>query len=380
MVARLQPVMIIISAKAIFHIDNSKLLESIFAFVCAFERIVISSMVWRFILPEGKMESEKFKKYLRTGSLKGLASIPKSDLHNHISNGGNIEYLAKLAGVAVPVRPSTFQSVTAMEEWAHATIKKHCNVIMRIEAGFVQAGNDGIIVFSASSPIGHITRTFNSCEKYIEFIRDCKDKYIPDALFIPEIQVLGAPDSEAIAKDCDLLDEIYAYNYFEMIDIILMTIDENGVLQPSSNFKPLKKLCEKAKAAGLRIKAHVGEWGAADDVMRAVETLELDEIQHGIAAASSPQIMRWLADNKIQLNLCPSCNIMLERVPSYKEHPIRILYDHGIPVTINTDDMLLTNQSVSQDYLNLYNCGLMSVNELDEVRKTGLSESKKRIA
>jgi adenosine deaminase len=69
---------------------------------------------------------------------------------------------------------------------------------------------------------------------------------------------------------------------------------------------------------------------------------------------------------------------MLKRVSSLKEHPIRILYDHGIPVTINTDDMLLTNQSISQEYLVLYNCGLMNANELDEIRRTGLSESIKR--
>ena len=50
-----------------------------------------------------------------------------------------------------------------------------------------------------------------------------------------------------------------------------------------------------------------------DDVWRAVEELELDEIQHGIAAASSPSIMRMLADNRIRLNVCPTSNVMLGR-------------------------------------------------------------------
>jgi len=83
--------------------------------------------------------------------------------------------------------------------------------------------------------------------------------------------------------------------------------------------------------------------------------------------------MKWLARNKIQFNVCPTSNVMLGRVKSYIEHPIRILYDYEIPITINSDDMLIFNQSVSQEYLNLYKCGLMTVEELDCIRKRGLS-------
>jgi adenosine deaminase len=43
---------------------------------------------------------------------------------------------------------------------------------------------------------------------------------------------------------------------------------------------------------------------------------------------------------------------MLKTAESYATHPIRILYDHGIPVTINTDDLLIFNQSVSEEYIN----------------------------
>lgn len=102
--------------------------------------------------------------------------------------------------------------------------------------------------------------------------------------------------------------------------------------------------------------------------------MELDEVHHGIAAAKSEFVMKWLANHKIQLNVCPTSNIKLQVVESYSTHPIRILYDNGIPVTINTDDMSVFNQSVSQEYLNLYKSGLMNADELDFIRKTGLKE------
>lgn len=120
------------------------------------------------------------------------------------------------------------------------------------------------------------------------------------------------------------------------------------------------------------MKAHVGEFGTAEVIKEAVEELELDQVQHGIAAVNSKSVMRWLCDNKIQLNVCPTSNIMLSRVEDYNVHPIRKLYDNGIKVTINTDDMIIFDQSVSQEFFNLYNAGLFNANELNEIRENGL--------
>ena len=105
----------------------------------------------------------------------------------------------------------------------------------------------------------------------------------------------------------------------------------------------------------------------------AVEILELDAVQHGIGAADSPDVMKWLADLKIPLNVSPASNIGLKRVRSYQVHPIRVLYDHGVRVTINTDDVMLFNKGNSEQYLKLFRCGLFSSGELDEIRMNGLS-------
>jgi adenosine deaminase len=82
--------------------------------------------------------------------------------------------------------------------------------------------------------------------------------------------------------------------------------------------------------------------------------------------------MKWLCDNKIQLNICPTSNILLSRVENYKVHPIRKLYDNGIRVTVNTDDMIIFDQSVSEEFLNLYNSGIFNAVELNEIRENGL--------
>jgi len=57
-----------------------------------------------------------------------------------------------------------------------------------------------------------------------------------------------------------------------------------------------------------------------------------------------------------------------------RDHPIRRLYDAGVRVTVNTDDVLLFGSSLSQEFLALFQAGVMSAAELDAVRMEGLRE------
>ena len=135
----------------------------------------------------------------------------------------------------------------------------------------------------------------------------------------------------------------------------------------------VQSLYTKARTAGMKLKAHVGEFGGAEEVRRTVEVLDLDEVQHGIAAAESVEVMRWLSENQIQLNVCPTSNVMLDGVPDIASHPIRILFDNGVPVTINTDDLMIFGQSVSEEYRNLYRAGVFSPKELEDIRCASLA-------
>jgi adenosine deaminase len=97
-------------------------------------------------------------------------------------------------------------------------------------------------------------------------------------------------------------------------------------------------------------------------------------VQHGIAAADDPVVMRFLADNRIRLNICPTSNLLLGRVVSLAQHPIRRLFDAGVRVTVNSDDVLVFGSSVSQEFLALHRSGLFSAAELDVIRRNGLAD------
>ena len=129
----------------------------------------------------------------------------------------------------------------------------------------------------------------------------------------------------------------------------------------------------RARSAGMKLKAHLGEFGGAARLREHADRLGVSEIQHGIAAAESEDVMSWLVRNRIRLNVCPSSNVMLGAVSSLASHPIRVLVDGGVEVTINTDDPMIFGQSVSQEYLNLFDAGVLSADELDAIRVTSVA-------
>ncbi|HKL98454.1 MAG TPA: adenosine deaminase [Mobilitalea sp.] len=307
----------------------------------------------------------EFITHLQNHNLLELSSIPKSDLHNHAGCGGNVNYIASQINVKIDQPPTVFESILHMYNWFTDNIKVHCSYLKRLEASFVQASDDNIHVLAMSFETDETNKIAGmDLGLFIQTMNDFKQRLATSTIFLPELTFNRAT--------CDVnsaysrLDEILSYHWFKSIDIC-----SDECVQPIKNFK---KIYKKAKDSGLRLKAHVGEFGTADDVMEAVEELGLDEVHHGIAAATSPSIMNWLADNRVQLNICPSSNVMLGVVKGYKVHPIRKLYDYGIPVTINTDDLLIFNQTVSQEYLNLYKAGLMTGEELNNIRELGLKE------
>jgi adenosine deaminase len=66
-------------------------------------------------------------------------------------------------------------------------------------------------------------------------------------------------------------------------------------------------------------------------------------------------------------------NVKLGRIKSLAAHPIRALFDAGVRVTINTDDPLIFGTTLSEEFLAVFETGLMTAAELDAIRLEALS-------
>jgi adenosine deaminase len=126
-----------------------------------------------------------------------------------------------------------------------------------------------------------------------------------------------------------------------------------------------------ARAGGLRITLHAGEWGGAAQVRRALE-LDPERIAHGPGAADDATLVAELIARGVALDLCPTSNVQAGIVPSVADHPLARLQRAGVAVTLSTDDLTVSDTSLSEEYLRVIELNGLSLPELWAVDRRAL--------
>jgi adenosine deaminase len=107
---------------------------------------------------------------------------------------------------------------------------------------------------------------------------------------------------------------------------------------------------QRARDHGLRLTAHAGEAAGPQSVWEAVRLLGAERIGHGVRAVEDPALMDYLADHGITLELAFTSNVQTGAAASWASHPVRILHEHGVPVTLNTDNPRVSGVSVAHEH------------------------------
>jgi aminodeoxyfutalosine deaminase len=105
---------------------------------------------------------------------------------------------------------------------------------------------------------------------------------------------------------------------------------------------------------GLRLVAHAGEATGLGSVWGAVRGLGVERIGHGTVAVKDPELLRFLAERKVTIEACPVSNVRTGAVASVAQHPIREFIEHGIRVTVNSDDPPMFGTDMNNEYIQLH--------------------------
>lgn len=139
------------------------------------------------------------------------------------------------------------------------------------------------------------------------------------------------------------LDALLAYQE-DLVGLDLAG-DEKGV--PGDQFLDHIR---KGRETGWKITIHAGEEAGPDSIWQAVDELGADRIGHGISAAKDPDLMDYLYEKKIGLEVNLTSNLQTGLVPSLADHPLRKFLERGILATINTDDPGISGIDLQHEY------------------------------
>ena len=142
---------------------------------------------------------------------------------------------------------------------------------------------------------------------------------------------------------------------FETVALAKEFYGKGGVgldLAGPEGFVPMneyKELFVEYRKEGYPLTIHAGDCDGAHSVDEALN-FKPTRIGHGHHCYDDMKVVQRVIDEKITLEVCITSNIQCKTQPSYKEHPIKKLYDMGVRVTLNTDNMILSNVTLDSEY------------------------------
>ena len=100
---------------------------------------------------------------------------------------------------------------------------------------------------------------------------------------------------------------------------------------------------------GLRLTAHAGESAGPESIWGALN-LKAERIGHGLTAVQDAELIEELSTRQIPLEICLTSNLRTGCCSNLADHPVRNYFQHGLMITLNTDDPAMFSTSLNQEY------------------------------
>jgi adenosine deaminase len=106
----------------------------------------------------------------------------------------------------------------------------------------------------------------------------------------------------------------------------------------------------RARDAGLRVTVHAGEVDGPPSVWDAIRELGASRIGHGIHSLQDPELVDYLVEQGIGLEVNITSNVQIGTVDDYAAHPVKEILDRGILANLNTDDPAISGIDLRHEF------------------------------
>lgn len=290
---------------------------------------------------------------------KFFKDIPKAELHIHIEAVMSRETIKKLY---LKKNGVEFSDSEIKKLFSYSDLNGFIAAFLHVQDLFTEVSDfdlifedlknyllrNGVVHCEAFfAPSAFIKKGFNYAEMTKNFEKNLKK--IKEETGIT-VWLLGDVSRTFGLENAENNYKMFKAHPFEgFIGIGLGGAEQKG---PSKEFGPV---FEKAIADKYHAVAHAGEDVGPESIWDALRICHAERIGHGITSVQDPELVKYVRDNKIPIEVCPTSNVFTKKyVKKMAEHPVREMFDKGIPVTIATDDPIFFGAELLDEYWNLY--------------------------
>jgi adenosine deaminase len=294
------------------------------------------------------------------GGAGGWADLPKVDLHRHLEGSirlATLEEIARDAHLDFPVDdPDQFRTFVQMspeERSADAFLAKFA--VLRhffLSAEIVSRVAREAVLDAAADRVRYLELRFNpvalSARNELSPAQACR--------CVQEASAGAAAESGIDLRLIVSINRSEPERAEELLGIAregvghgIAGLDLSGdeVHAPAA---PFVDLFDRARAAGLDITVHAGEWTGAENVRIAIEELGATRIGHGIGILGDTDLIELARKSGTLFEICITSNFLTAAITEKHEHPIHELTRrHGLNTTLNTDDPAILGITLSDE-------------------------------
>ncbi len=296
-----------------------------------------------------------------TISLKNYRALPKVELHRHLEGTLRLDTMLDIAqqhGIVIPADVLRLSSLVQMQEEEKYSFQNFLSkfntlrlfyrspdVIHRITREAIEdAAKDNVRYLELRfTPVALSRAERFPMHDVIDWVitsaQDAAQKY---GVMVRLIASVNRHESHELAEQV-------AWLAAEHKDRGLVAMDLAG---NEAEFKsePFYGVFKEARQAGLHVTIHAGEWGPAANVKEAIDELGAERIGHGVRVLEDDHIAQLVKERGTAFEVCVTSNFQSGVIPSLEAHPLKKMLDHGINVTVNTDDPSISRITLSHEY------------------------------
>jgi adenosine deaminase len=288
-----------------------------------------------------------------------LHKLPKTDLHCHLDGSLRLDTvldLAKKQGVKLPTFDraelhgmlAAGENVASLDDYLRAfditlSVMQREDALERCAYELAEDAHEENVRYLEVrySPLLHTRaglRPAQVVEAVLRGLRNAKRELgIRYGVILCAIRSLGPESSLRIAELCVA---------FKSHGVVGFDLAGSEVNNPA---KVHRQAFQLVIDNNINCTAHAGESFGPDSVHQAIHKCGAHRIGHGTRLVESGDLLNYVADHRIPLEVCPSSNLQTRAASSWETHPVDFFVDYGLRVTINTDNRLMSDTTVTKE-------------------------------